>query len=434
MNTLSVSRLALALAFGLTLTACKSVPPQDRPSEQVAPGSQSRPVLSADEAQNFVPSRYFSSMTPSAQPWKPTGITLPAQADFVVGPAGTPGVTQNTIQSAVDAAMARHASHRLYIAIMPGDYQEAVYIPAAPGSLTLYGTGAKPADVKIGLALDARMDKATWRKTLNPAGQFMPGKSAWYMYQNCLNQRGAEMGIMCSAAVWSQNSGLQLQNLTIQNTLGDSVDAGNHEAVALRSDGDQVQINNVNILGRQNTFFVTNSDVNNRMMTTGQPRTLVTNSYIEGDVDLVSGRGAVVFENTRFNVVNSRTQKEGYVFAPATLPDIYYGFLALNSEFNAAGDGVAQLGRAWDLGAENGYVPGQSANGQVVIRDSVINAGFNTAHPWGTAKDSQRPFAGNTGSEQDKKWVRNLNDVNFNRMWEFNNRGLGSKVVLNTKK
>ena len=88
---------------------------------------------------------------------------------------------------------------------------------------------------------------------------------------------------------------LQLQNLTIENTLGDSVDAGNHPAVALRTDGDKVQINNVNILGRQNTFFVTNSGVQNRLETNRQPRTLVTNSYIEGDVDIVSGRGAVVF-------------------------------------------------------------------------------------------------------------------------------------------
>lgn len=47
----------------------------------------------------------------------------------------------------------------------------------------------------------------------------------------------------------------------------------------------------------------------------------MTNSYIEGDVDIVSGRGAVVFDNTDFRVVNSRTQKEAYVFAPATLEE-----------------------------------------------------------------------------------------------------------------
>lgn len=139
------------------------------------------------------------------------------------------------------------------------------------------------------------------------------------MFDNCQSKHAATIGVMCSAAFWSQNNGLQLQNLTIENTLGDSVDAGNHPAVALRTDGDKVQINKVNILGRQNTFFVTNSGVQNRLQTDRQPRTLVTNSYIEGDVDMVSGRGAVVFDNTNFRVVNSRTQQEAYVFAPATL-------------------------------------------------------------------------------------------------------------------
>ena len=66
-------------------------------------------------------------------------------------------------------------------------------------------------------------------------------------------------------------------------------------------------------------------------------------------MDLVSGRGAVVFDNTDFRVVNSRTQQEGYVFAPATQSNLFYGFLAVNSRFNAAGDGVAQLGRSLDV-------------------------------------------------------------------------------------
>lgn len=116
-----------------------------------------------------------------------------------------------------------------------------------------------------------------------------------------------------------------------------------------------VQINKVNILGRQNTFFVTNSGVQNRLQDNRQTRTTVTNSYIEGDVDIVSGRGAVVFDNTDFRVVNSRTQKEAYVFAPATLKSVTYGFTATNSRFTASGDNVAQLGRALDVdGNSNG--------------------------------------------------------------------------------
>ncbi len=428
MNALSVSRRAAALAFAVALSACSSTPPEDRPSTQVAPGTQSRPILSADEAQNFVQARYFSSANKNEAAWTPSSIRTPQQPDFVVGAAGGQGVTHTSIQAAVDAAITQHSSSRQYIAIQPGEYSGTVYIPAASGSITLYGTTENAADVKITMPLDSETDVATWRRTVNPSGKYMPGKPAWYMFDSCQSRRAATVGIMCSAAVWSQNNGLQLQNLTIANTLGDSVDAGNHQAVALRTDGDKVQLNNVHLLGRQNTFFVTNSDVQNRLQANRQTRTLVTNSYIEGDVDVVSGRGAVVFDNTDFRLVNSRT-KEGYVFAPATLPNVFYGFLAVNSHFSAAGD--AQLGRSWDVEAtENGYAAGQTSNGQVVIRDSVINEGFNTAKPWGDAAGSKRPFTGNVGAKGEKDEIkRDLNDANANRLWEFNNRGVGSPVV-----
>jgi pectinesterase len=426
LNISSHYRLALALAIGVTLSACSSTPPDQLPSEQAAPGTASRPVLSAEEAKNFQQARYFTAMDPNAAPWSPYAIRLPAQPNFVVGPAGTQGVTHTSIQAAVDAAIAKHSSSRQYIAIMPGEYEGTVYVPAAPGSVTLYGLGEKPVDVKIGLPIDSEIDTATWRHLVNPGGKYMPGKPAWYMFDRCQSKQSATIGVMCSAVFWSQNNGLQLQNLTIENNLGDSVDAGNHQAVALRSDGDQVQIDKVNILGRQNTFFVTNSGVQNTLQNSRLTRTLVTNSYIEGDVDIVFGRGAVVFDNTDFRVVNSRTQQEGYVFAPATLSNMFYGFLAVNSRFTAAGDGVAQLGRALDADA--------NSNGQVVIRDSVINEGFNMAKPWANAAISQRPYAGNTGAVDDKGNVqRNLNDANFNRMWEYNNRGVGSKVVAEPK-
>ena len=115
MNTSSVSRLALALAFGVTLTACSSTPPAERPSEQKAPGTAARPILSAGEAKNFVADSYFTAMTPDSAAWKPVSIRLPEKANFVVGPAGTPGVTHTTIQAAVDAAINKHASDRQYI-------------------------------------------------------------------------------------------------------------------------------------------------------------------------------------------------------------------------------------------------------------------------------------------------------------------------------
>ncbi|VDZ95106.1 pectinesterase [Salmonella enterica subsp. enterica] len=59
MNTLSVSRLALALAFGVTLSACSSTHPiRSLPIKpRLAPPRA--PILSANEAKNFVAARYF---------------------------------------------------------------------------------------------------------------------------------------------------------------------------------------------------------------------------------------------------------------------------------------------------------------------------------------------------------------------------------------
>lgn len=167
-NISSVSRLALAMAFGVTLTACSSTPPDQIPSDQTAPGTSSRPILSANEAKNFVAAHYFSALTPNTAPWSPSAISLPAQPDFVVGPAGTQGVTHTSIQAAVDAAIIKRTNKRQYIAIMPGEYQGTVYIPAATGSLTLYGMGEKPLDVKIGQAIDGDMSTADWRRYGEP--------------------------------------------------------------------------------------------------------------------------------------------------------------------------------------------------------------------------------------------------------------------------
>jgi hypothetical protein len=73
-NISSVSRLALAMAFGVTLTACSSTPPDQIPSDQTAPGTSSRPILSANEAKNFVAAHYFSALTPNTAPWSPSSI------------------------------------------------------------------------------------------------------------------------------------------------------------------------------------------------------------------------------------------------------------------------------------------------------------------------------------------------------------------------
>ena len=179
MNTFSVSRLALALAFGVTLTACSS---STRPINVLLIKPRTVPLLARfcrQRSAEFRCSTLFCIPDTGAAAWNPSPITLPAQPDFVVGPAGTQGVTHTTIQAAVDAAIIKRTNKRQYIAVMPGEYQGTVYVPAAPGGITLYGTGEKPIDVKIGLSLDGGMSPADWRHDVNPRGKYMP-----------VNQRG----------------------------------------------------------------------------------------------------------------------------------------------------------------------------------------------------------------------------------------------------
>lgn len=73
----------------------------------------------------------------------------------------------------------------------------------------------------------------------------------------------------------------------------------------------------------------------------------------------------------------------------------------------------AKLGRAWDQGAgKTGYVPGKTANGQVLIMNSAIDSGYDSLSPWGAAATTARPFKGNASPS------RQLNDVQYNRLWE----------------
>jgi pectinesterase len=214
---------------------------------------------------------------------------------------------------------------------------------------------------------------------------------------------------------------LQLTNLTIVNSLLDKADADAHPAVALNVDADRVLLDNVHLIGRQNTLMINTNDINNQPVSNHYNRLYVNNSVIEGDVDYVTGYGNAVFNQVDFHTVSSRGVKQASVFAANTPAYVPYGFLVTHSTFTgdkgfASKQAIkAQLGRAWDLGAEGGYVAGQTSNSVVVIRDSQIDSSYNLLHPWGVAAFSQRPFNGNITPN------RNVNDPNFNRLWQYNN-------------
>ncbi|KHN51481.1 pectinesterase PemB [Pectobacterium fontis] len=385
----------------------------------IYPGTVSRPILSAQEAEQFTQSRYFTS---GADVWQPAPIMVDPVTPWVVGPqVGVDGATHTHIQQAVNAALqAQQDGAHIQINVLPGTYIGTVYIPADAPPLTLFGTGEQPHDVVIHLALDSMFSPATYREAVNPHGEYQPGDPAWYMYHLCASKQNATIDTICAAVVWSQSDNFQMKNLTVVNTLLDSVDSRAHQAVALRTDGDKVQLEQVRLIGRQDTFFVNTSNLRNEYVTDRYSRVSIKDSYIEGDVDYVFGRATAVFEGVHFHTVSSRGAKDIHVFAPDSMPWVQYGFLAMHCRFTGddgfRGEKKARLGRAWDQGAKpTGYLPNQTANGQLVIRDSTIDASYDRKQPWGAAATTGRPFAGNVDS------ARNLDDVHFNRLWEYNN-------------
>jgi pectinesterase len=235
------------------------------------------------------------------------------------------------------------------------------------------------------------------------------------MFQSCATRTSATAGL-CATVVWAQSTDLQLKGLTITNTLLDTVGRGTHQALALRTDADRTQLEDMRLISRQDTFLANANDVSRIA------RVSVRDSYIEGDTDFVFGRASAVFAHTRFHLVSTRKNSGGVIFAPNTAPAYPYGFLVTRSlitadeGYQAAPTGY--LGRAWDQGAgSTGYLPGTTPNGQLVIRDSVLGAGFNTTTPWAPAATTARPFTARIDAGRD------LNDVNFNRLWEYGNRG-----------
>lgn len=409
MIRLTKAGMASLLFMPLVLQGCAA---------PLSTGTPTRPLLTAQEAAPYTLENYFAQgglrQNPKG-PWQPPAIELTyIDTPWRVAPSGAPFTR---IQQAVDAALAkRQGNERIYIRLEPGVYTGTVYIPDDAPPITLYGAGTGPDAVRLELAIDSQFSPAQYRQTVN-ADDYPPSSPAYYQYALCAGKTTALIGTNCAAVVWSQSNDLQLVNLTIANSLLDTVDGGTHQGVALRTDGDRVQLQKVRLLGRQDTLYLNVSNRHNDALTDRINRVHVQDSYIEGDVDFVFGRANVVFDNVHFHTVSTRRSPEAYVLAPNTLPDNPYGFLVKNSRFTTdegyKGIFKAKLGRAWDQGAgKTGYLPGKTANGQVLIINSTLDSGYDSLSPWGAAATTGRPFKGNTDS------ARQLNDVRYNRLWE----------------
>lgn len=371
---------------------------------QAAAPDATRPQMSAEDAARHTAAHYLADgPTPWSQPdFDARGL----KPDFIVAADGSG--THRTVQAAVDAVPATGAggTRRYVIQIRPGTYRERLCVQGkAP--LTLLGV---PGDASAVNITEGRYNALPKRPGVDAAHPCWPDLAA------------ASHGTPGSASVVLASDDLIAAHLTISNDAMDSVKAGQGypagagesggaQAVALMTVADRVLLEQVRLMGHQDTLHT------RRRQPDAPARVLVRGSLITGDVDFIFGNATLVIDDS---VVLSRAGRRvpgngGHVFAPSTPAAARLGFLVQRTRV-AAEAGVApasiSLGRAWDEGVARGtWQAGVSPNGQLLIRDSAL--GPHLA-PW-AASTSRRPFA--ASGEQ------------ANRFFEFNNRNLPAEAA-----
>ena len=347
-----------------------------------------RPQLDDAEAKRYGIADYLGD-------WQPEAIALnKGKPDFIVAADGSG--THRTVQAALDALPAS-ASKRLRILVKPGTYRETVCVKAKAPFL-LYGEGADASRVVIvdgHYNAEAKAEGAS----ANPC-EPLPKATTWGTYGSA------------SVAVFSDDA--QLANLTIANDAMDKVrdgqgypagvgEAGGAQAVAFMTGGDRLQLQNVRLVGHQDTFFVR-----------GPGRVYVDRSFISGDVDFIFGNATLVIDRS---VILSRYGRRapgsgGYLLAPSTPAANERGFLVTRSQLLGEPGleaGSIRLGRAWDEGVPKGEWKPGSPNGQALVHESDI--GPHLAG-WGNST-SRRPYS--ASGPQANRFFEHRNHLNIDR-------------------
>jgi pectinesterase len=294
------------------------------------------------------------------------------------------GGTHTTVQAAVTAAVAAGGTTRSYIQVMPGTYREVVCVPAGAPPITLYSTTADATQTVIAFN-NYNGNTATAASPANPC----PGPASNGTY-----------GTAGSATFAVFAKGFQAKNITISNDvttamLGATTGA---QAVALMTEADQVVLENVRVLGHQDTLYVETPGANTVV------RVYIKASTIAGDTDFIFGGATTVIDSSQIQSVTDRAGSKGQPLSPDTASNNPYGFLVLNSAFVADTGAVAAsmaLGRAWDRSCKtvDNYVSvcvptGSYPNGQAVVRESTLGAHIKTATgTWAPAATTARGFS-----------------------------------------
>ncbi|MEU4603435.1 pectinesterase family protein [Kribbella sp. NPDC023972] len=290
----------------------------------------------------FDPATYYSS-TPDA------ASKIPELIGKYAGPTTKPRTYGHTVTVALDgtgdfgsigAAVATVGGQGTPVTIIvkPGIYREVVRIWAFQDNLTLRGATGNPADVVLTYDLAA-------------------GQQKFY---------GGTFGHTGSATLGILGDDVTVENLTVENGWDEQANFPS-QAIALRTAGDRIRLDNVRVLGNQDTLLL---DTPSREAIV---RTWITDSLIQGDVDFIYGRGTAVITDSTIKSVNRGQAVNGYVTAAATVDTNPHGYLIEHSRFESdAAAGTVFLGRPWHPSGDPGADP------RVVVRDSWLGAHIGT--------------------------------------------------------
>jgi len=271
--------------------------------------------------------------------WDPVGSGIGDVATFnpLFTVASDGSGTHTTINQAITDAIPQVQCGRVYIRIKAGTYREKVVVPSKTTAalLTLYSTESDASKTVI----------------VNGVGQ---------------------VGLSASATMTvNAKTGFQMKNLTVANDFAeDPASTADQSAVALLNQCDRAQFENVRILGNIATLYLKSLD------TSTASRSYFRDCYLEGDQDIITGRGVAVFDHTEIKYVTGRQATGGVIANPSTVLNSRYGFLFVSCSFTAeTGASGISLGHQW---WESSNV---SAIGKMIVRNSTLG-GHLAAAPW----------------------------------------------------
>lgn len=224
------------------------------------------------------------------------------QIDVIVDAAGDGDFT--TLTKAIDSAP-DNGNSEFIIFVRNGEYYEKVEIPGSKPNLTIIGENMDKTIIKY--------------DDHNGSGKIYNGIIS--------NRVGEAIGTFTSHTLYVEADDFTIANLTIQNSAGQV-----GQAVALNLSADRQVVYRCRLLGHQDTFF------------TGDGRTYVKESYIEGNVDFIFGGGTVLFESSL--IVSNRSNSS--ITAASTGEHLLYGYVFKNCQVLGLNEvsGIS-MGRPW---------------------------------------------------------------------------------------